>query len=284
MSENEQKYDTLVLSGGGINGFYLIGALQAIMDADLHRHFSTYVGTSIGSILGYLLAIGYTPMEIIIELYTTSCLDRLQSFNLISMINGNGATTFTSLHEALEKLTLKKIGRFLTLGKLRETLGKTLICTTYNMTVCATEYLGPDNYPDLPCLTALRMSANLPLVFDRFQYMDSYYVDGWITDNFPILKGEEVGTRVLGLYLKIDEKSLHDDPEDGVMSYILRLLQLPIVNNTINKAALAGSKCTVIPVYCGPKSNSVDFNVKSKVRLDMFSKGYESVKSFFRSS
>lgn len=278
---SEEDYDTMVLSAGGIKGLFLLGGIQAVIDNNLCKKIDKYVGTSVGSILGYLLAIGYTPIEIMVSFYTNHWLEKMQSFNLVSMINGNGASSFTPLHEALEKMTLQKIGRFLTLGKLKEIYGKTLICVTYNMTVCITEYIGPDNYPDLPCLTALRMSSNLPLIFDRFKYMDNYYIDGAFSDNFPILKGQEIGKKVLGLFVKINEKSLQDDPEDGIITYFLRLLQIPMAQSTKDKNNLATEKCDLIGIDTDMR-NFTDFDIKSKMRLDMFSKGYENIKNFLK--
>jgi len=277
--EEKEDYDTLVLSGGGIKGFCLLGGVQAVLDLGLLKNINTFVGTSVGAIIGYLLAIGYTPIEIIVNLYTNRWLEKMQYFNLVAMINANGATSFTNLNEALEKLTLAKIGRLLTLGKLKEMFGKTLICTTYNMTVCTTEYLGPDNCPDLPCLTALRMSANIPMVFDRFKYMDNYYIDGGMSDNFPVVKGVQIGKKVLGIYLAIEENSLRDDPEDGMVTYLLRLLYIPMIQTTKTSLNHVKDQCVMIPIS-DEMRNIIEFDIKSKTRLDMFSNGYESVKDF----
>ena len=276
---HKMSYDTLVLPGGGIKGFCLLGAVQACYDSKMLVDIKNYVGTSVGSIISYLLAIGYTPVEMMIAIHTNKWLERMQHFNLVAMINGNGATTFSHLQEALEKLTINKIGQFLTLGKLKEKFNKTLICVSYNMTTCTTEYLGPENYPDLPCITALRMSCNIPLIFDRFMYLDQYYIDGGIADNFPIKKGEEIGEKVLGIHLKITEKSLQDNPEEGMVYYFLRLMQIPIIQSTKYKVELAGDKCTIIAIDTGELKASFEFDVKSKLRLDMFSIGYNAVKS-----
>ena len=276
------QYDTLVLSGGSVKGFCLLGAIQALIDKGLFGGIKNFIGTSVGSIICYLICIGYSPIEIVVALHTNRWLENLQYLNITSMIDGNGATSFSQIHEALEKLTIDKIGRFLTLGKLRELYGKTLICTTYNMTTCHVEYLDPDHQPDLPCLTALRMSANIPLVFDRFKYMDSYYIDGGLVDNFPILKGEEIGEKVIGLYLEIPDNSLKDCPEDGILTYFLRLLQVPIIQFTKHRISQSTEKSRVISIQSGDMRNIIEFNVKSKVRLDMFSRGYETVMRTFQ--
>ena len=147
------------------------------------------------------------------------------------------------------------------------------------MTTCNTEYLDSVRYPDLPCLTAIRMSCNLPLVFDRFKYMDNYYLDGGISDNFPILKGKEVGEKILGLNLTFSNKNMKDEPNDGLIVYFMRLLYVPIVQTINNNINMAGEKCTIINLDSGVHS-FFEFNVKSKNRLEMFSIGYNCVKNF----
>jgi len=118
------------------------------------------------------------------------------------------------------------------------------------------------------------------MVFDRFKYMDNYYIDGGMADNFPIVKGSEIGKKVLGIYLEIDESSLRDDPEDGMITYFLRLLYIPMIQGAKNKTEQVKNKCTVIPIR-GEMRNILEFDIKSKTRLDMFSDGYDSVKKFF---
>jgi predicted acylesterase/phospholipase RssA len=275
------NYDTLVLSGGGVKGFFLLGAIQSMKDRNLINNVNNYVGTSIGAIICYLLAIGYTPIELIASISTNRWMERIQHFNVVAMINGNGCTSFTPLYEALEKLTLEKIGQLLTLSKLRELYGKTLICCSYNMTTCKSEYIGPDNYPDLPCLTALRMTANIPLVFDRFKYMDNFYIDGGICDNFPIKEGMRIGNKVLGIFLNINEKSLQDEPEDGIMAYVFKLLQIPIIQSSIKNLDSVEDKVVILKLNSRDNRTFHDFNVPSKTRLDMFSDGYSQTTNFF---
>lgn len=272
------NYDTLVLSGGGVKGFVLLGACQGLIDSKVLENITNYVGTSIGAIICYLLAIGYTPIEIVTNVYSNKWLEKIQNYNIIGMVQGNGAASFTPIQEALEKLTLNKIGKFITMEKLYQEYGKKLYCTTYNMTVCKTEYISYENHPDMPCLTALRMSANIPLVFDRFKYLDCYYIDGGLSDNFPISKGIEIGNKVIGIFLDIQEKGLQDNPEDGIISYIFKLLQVPIIQSTRYRANYFSEKADIIPVCMSKLNSGVQFDVDSKLRLDMFSAGYKQVK------
>ncbi len=279
--KKKEEYDTLVLSGGGIKGFYLLGAIQALLDSEKINQIKTYIGTSIGSIICYLLIIGYTPIEIVISLFKNKWLENASGINVINIVNGFGATSFTHINEALEKMTISKIGKFITLQQLYDMFKKKLVCVTYNMTTCMTEYLNIENYPDMPCLVALRMSANIPIVFDRFQYMDCFYIDGGIADNFPILKGEELGTKVIGLFLDVNEKNLQDEPTEGILNYFTKLLQIPMTQAVKHKISQATGKSSIIKIKTVLSRNVIDFNVKSRMKLEMFSEGYISVKNFF---
>jgi predicted acylesterase/phospholipase RssA len=276
-------YDTVVISGGGVKGLYLLGGYQAALDIGLLNNVKKFIGTSIGAVLCYLIAIGYSPIEIVVNLQTHKLMEKIQQFNLIAMINGNGAISFSTIYESLEKLSINKVGKILTLGKLKEEFGKTLICVTYNMTKGEPEYLGPDNYPDLPCITALRMSCNIPLIFDRFKYMNSFYIDGGICDNFPIGKAKETGNKIFGLYLEIYNSALKDEPEEGFFSYFMKLSHIPISQITRNQLSLSKDEnCTIINIPVDDVKNFVNFDIKSKERLDMFSKGYTAAKNQLR--
>jgi predicted acylesterase/phospholipase RssA len=277
-------FDTLVLSGGGTKGFCLLGAIQALIEKKMFDDIKTFVGTSIGAIISYLLAIGYKPIEILVTLQKEKWLDKLQQFDLLSLINGCGTVSFSIINEALEKMTLNKIGKLLTLSALQKEYNRTLICCTYNMTLCITEYIGPDNYPDIPCLIALRMSANLPLIFERFKYMHSFYIDGGITDNFPIAHAVTISKNVLGIYLDVRENSVADNPEQGLINYILRLLAIPIINSTKYKMTLVKDNCTLIPIQTKELSSIIEFNVKTKQRLDLFSLGYKEIMNYLNKS
>lgn len=272
---NYQPYDTLVLAGGGIKGFAMLGAIQALMDEKKLEKITNYVGTSIGSIINYLLCIGYTPMEIIITTFKNRIIERIPNFNFVDVANGNGILKFTFFQEELEKMTLEKIGKFLTLSKLRELYGKSLTCVTYNLTTCSTEYLGPDNYPDLPCLTAIKMSSNIPLIFERFKYMDCFYIDGGITENFPISKGKELGNRIIGINFVISEKYLIDNPSEGMLKYALRLIKIQHAHYA--KLRIIPKNCDVINISV--ENEFYDFKVSSKLRLELFSQGYCCVKN-----
>ena len=99
-------FDTIVLAGGSTKGLLTLGALQYAYDNNIIKNINTFIGTSAGAILCFLLIIGYTPIEIIVYLCVNQLVEKLQNFNIVGMLNGYGATSFSSIYEHLEKMTI----------------------------------------------------------------------------------------------------------------------------------------------------------------------------------
>ena len=278
--KNGKEFDTLVLAGGGIKGFAILGAIQALLDQGYMNRIDRYVSTSIGTVISYLLIIGYTPIEIVVYLHTHKLLENIPYLNLVNLANGDGAISFVFIQDIIEKMTIEKVGKLFTMKTLKEFSGKSLICATYNSSCCKTEYISSELYPDLPCLVAIRMSCNLPLIFERFQYGGNFYLDGGLTENFPISEAKHLGTKILGVNLDIPEKQLKDDPIDGLAIYLIRLLQIQGLHNMkiLLKKFETDSQVKIINIKMDDFRHSLQFNIPSKDRLELFSKGYNEVK------
>ena len=103
--------NTLVLSGGALNGFSTLGAVQFLLDNKIieTKNIRKYIGTSSGSMISYLLAIGYTPVEIFIFLCQNKLFKNVKQFDFLSLVKGTGYVNFKDIHNILEVLTMKKI-------------------------------------------------------------------------------------------------------------------------------------------------------------------------------
>jgi len=270
-------YDTLVLSGGSTKGILTLGSLQFAQDTFLLKHIKTYIGTSSGAIICYLLTIGYTPIEIVVYICTHQLLEKMQHFNVVAMINGGGASSFNHIQEHIEKMTISKIGYLPTLQDIYTKFDKTLICVTHNLTTNETEYLDPEHYPNLPCITALRMSSNLPLVFEHFKYGDNFYIDGGISDNFAIDLGEKRGEKILGILLSPENTNFTNEIDSNILELIYKLMFIPIKQAITHKLKNCTHKCTIIELDY-KKLKFFNFNVSSIEKLEMFSSGYQQFK------
>jgi len=274
-------FDTLVLSGGSIHAMIMLGSLQYAVDNNMLHKITTYVGASAGAICVYLLAIGYTPTEIMVYLCTKQVLERMKQFNLVAMMNGEGATSFSHIHEQLELMTIEKIGRLITLKDLYDIFGKKLICTTHNMTTDKLEILSHETYPDMPCLIALRMSSNLPFIFDHFQYLGSYYVDGGISNNFPVDVAEKHGNKIFGLVMYDVNTNFSKNPSN-MIEYIYQIMSILIKQNVKNNIEKASDKCHIVKI--NPDDTLFfNFNLDSHAKLEMFSNGYTQLQNYWES-
>jgi predicted acylesterase/phospholipase RssA len=277
----EQPYDTLVISGGSMNGLGVLGALQYLKDNNMLNELRNFVGTSAGSIICYFLIIGYTPIEVMVYICTNQKLfDNLKTVDFIKATKGDGAISFALISDIIEKMTIDKVGRPLLLKDLKETYGKTFVCTTFNLTKNCLEYITNESHPDMPCISAIHMSCNIPVIFEPYKYGDCLYVDGGISDNFPVDMGEKIGNRVVGLNINTAEPIVFGSI--NVMEYAYKLLI--IVLNECVKYKIEHSKETtdIIEIKSADKMVKMfDFDIDSKAKLSLFSIGYECAKKYF---
>lgn len=183
-------YKTLVISGGGTYGIEILGALQRALDTGFlqPQNLSLIVGTSVGSIIGYLVAIGYAPLEILVRLVRhtnvlgTEMLKGAGSQGVVPI----GLLQFAPMRRLLEHMTLERAGTMHTLESLKAQTGIELVCVAYNYTLRKTVYIDSTAFPDMPCLQALEMSSAIPFVFPPCVYGGHTFVDGCIGDKFPV--------------------------------------------------------------------------------------------------
>jgi patatin-like phospholipase/acyl hydrolase len=179
-------YETIILSGGGTKGFCILGSLQYLQDTKRIdcSSIKRFVGTSIGSIISFFIAIGYTPMELVVYLCSHNILESLSLNGFDGVLKGDGVYQYSTLSKMYEEMIREKINFIPTLRDVKERFDKDLIMCTYNSTKKRKEYVSYRNYPDLSCLDAMRMSSNLPFIFSPFWYNSNEYIDGGIVENF----------------------------------------------------------------------------------------------------
>ena len=272
------RYDTLVLNGNSTNAIITLGALQYIYDNRMRDAIVNMIGTSSGSIICSLLAVGYTPLE----LMTTICCDKLYAkvanFNFGNLILlGRGLMPFETVSNIITDMISDKIGYIPTLSELYGTTGKNLVCVTYNLTTDSKEYLSNSNHPNMPITIAVRMSSTFPFVFDPFEYDSNVYVDGGIVDNFAIDYGEKIGCRCLGVYTRNPKKPYSEDL--GRISLIYKLFNALV--NSLSEDKI--EKCTRSDIIVVDYNHGFFYFVYSDLELiDQFDKGYDICKIFYR--
>jgi predicted acylesterase/phospholipase RssA len=124
------------------------------------------------------------------------------------------------------------------------------------------------------------MSCNIPLVFEPYKFGDSYYVDGGLSNNFPIDIGEDVGQAVIGIVVKSPTNI--DIEKADIMEYLNKMLLILINEACDLRNKFKRDSTDIIEIMSGEKALRLyEFNIDSKIKLDLFSNGYEFAKKFY---
>lgn len=262
--------------------YQFLGCLQFITESADLSNIEEYAGTSVGSILCFLLAIGYKPMELLLKLTMSKVWGTLKHPNLVALLQGDGAYSFSPIQEFLERVTIEKIGKLPTLGSLKKDYGADLTCVTYNLTERRPEYLSPRTHPDMPCLTAIRMSSCLPFLFESYRYGEASYVDGATVDNFPIDVFE--GTKSTVAICISPEKAprTSSSKEFNMVGYSLDILTASGLQHTKHMIQKAREKQAVHLIQLHDTGVEIfEFTLDTPQKLDLFSEGYKDARRQF---
>jgi predicted acylesterase/phospholipase RssA len=286
MSEtnNNVPFDTVCIAGMSSKALIALGSLQYLHDTNQLASVQSYLGTSSGTIVAFMLIIGYTPAEMLSYICVSQAFEKLSHFNLVAMMNGAGAASWSKVQEILEKMTIEKIGYLPTMKCLLTKFKKKFTVVTYNLTKSQTEYISADTHPDLPALVAIRMSANLPFVFEKYQYRGSYFIDGGVTDNFPLSKAEEMGKHVIGIQIAKRDKNKIKEKEDNkvintsFLHYLYKIMMLPVIELGKMQISKARKNTRVVQLKADTGIFAFSFKFTNTQKMDMFSSGYQQIK------
>lgn len=206
-------YSNLVLSGGGLKGISLLGAIDYLKELDLMKHFKQVIGTSAGAIVIFLIIIGYSPIEIkevlLEEIYNIIDLDL---DNLIHFLKDYGINNCSKNKEILEKYLSKKIKeKSITFIEFTKKYGINFIVTGSNLTTRKTIYFNVNDYPEMNIIDALLITSCIPFVYKPIKFNDDLYIDGAIYNNFPFEYFDNNSNDTLGIYIVTEYSNKNDN-------------------------------------------------------------------------
>jgi predicted acylesterase/phospholipase RssA len=178
--------DTLCFSSGGFYGLFFISSLKYLIDINYFdlNNITTFVGTSIGAAISFLLVIGYTPEELYVffknydfknlelDIDLLSLEKNLENFGLDNCKNGIDLIIF--LFERKLKLKLDNI----TLKDLYVLTKKKFILNATNFNKGGEVLFSYESHPDILVLQVLRMTVSIPVIYTPVLYKNEYYLDG----------------------------------------------------------------------------------------------------------
>ena len=205
----QRKKVGLVLSGGGAKGIAHIGAIKIIEEAGIPIDY--VVGTSMGSIIGGLYAIGYTPeqMDSMVRKqdWTFLLSDQIPRMDMNMQERDADEKYVISVpfsKSAIQDLTgglikgrnISNLFSELTLG-YHDSLDFNKLpipfaCVSENI-VKGEEYV----FHDGVLSTAMRASMAIPGVFTPVRLDSMVLVDGGVVNNYPVNVAKEMGADVI---------------------------------------------------------------------------------------
>lgn len=182
------KINTLCFSGGGINCFSFLGALNYILSHDIINinNIHTYIGTSGGAILAYLLSLNYTTNELI-TFFINNDINFIKNINISNLFYNYGLDNGEQILLIIKYFLKKKFNKDdITFIELYDLTHNKLIIngTKINNNKIEEILFDKDNSPNMSILLALRISISVPIIYSPIYYETNYYIDGGISNHF----------------------------------------------------------------------------------------------------
>ena len=188
-------YDGLVISGGAAKGAAFLGLLQRLLEQKHLCTLKAISGTSIGALAAVLTAQKANMLDVLRVIST-------RPFNinadLMSLEPPFGLDSGIELLEFIRSL----IGKESFVELKRKTGMDVVVCAT-SLFDKKPSYFQASNHPNMEVAWAVRLSCTLPLLFAYGKEDDDAFVDGGLTDNFPVSPLQKLGCqKILGLRFK----------------------------------------------------------------------------------
>lgn len=235
------------LAGGGIRGIAHVGVLKALEENNIK--VAAIAGTSAGSIIATLYAMGYSPYYIyllfkryardIINIRSKPIINGITNFIRNNKIGIAGLSDGNEFEKMYDELARKK--GFRLIGDIKMPLLVSAVdigeSKEYIFTNCASRKNIKDNYiTEIGIGRAVRASSSFPAIFCPCEYKNHIFMDGGVLNNLPTEELKKVYTG------KIISVNFESDPvynDYDIMNIIMKTLD--IMGNKLSSNSLKKS-------------------------------------------
>lgn len=222
------------LAGGGIRGIAHVGVLKALEENNIK--VAAIAGTSVGSIIATLYAMGYSPYYIyllfkryardIINIRSKPIINGITNFIRNNKIGIAGLSDGNEFEKMYDELARKK--GFRLIGDIKMPLLVSAVdigeSKEYIFTNCASRKNIKDNYiTEIGIGRAVRASSSFPAIFCPCEYKNHIFMDGGVLNNLPTEELKKVYTG------KIISVNFESDPvynDYDIMNIIMKTLDI----------------------------------------------------------
>ena len=238
----------LALSGGGIRGIAHAGVLKALEENDIK--IDAIGGTSSGSIIATLYAMGYSPYYIyilfkkyakdLVNQNTISKVTNIGSFMANKKASFQGFYSGEEIENCFNNIAARKGIKTISDIKLP------IVIQTVDVQN-SKKYVITNNIPEKTCSNteyinnigigkAIRASCSFPVFFSPCEYNEHKFLDGGILDNFPTIEVRHQGAdKMLTVNFKADDI----EESSNIMDIVMRTID--IMGNKISEENISNS-------------------------------------------
>ena len=261
----------LILSSGGVNGYFFVGGFKYLIENNLLNNLENILGTSAGSIFGFLYLLDFKIDEII-ELVTKMEPNHLLNItgeSILSFFDTYGFDSGEKFIKILRIICKRKLNNpNITFKELYQLTNITFNVAALNVSKRKMVYFSHTSNPDMEVVMAIRMSASIPILFKPINYESNFYTDGGALDpcSLDFFKNSR---ETLALMICVRKnKSINNFKE-----YLLQIFSSPIekvVEDYYDKPNII--------IYQSKDNEGLNFEIKSEKIMELINLGYDITK------
>ena len=239
----------LALSGGGIRGAVHIGVLKAFEENNIK--IDIIGGTSSGSLVAALYAMGYSPIHIyelfkrygkeITNVGASSIINGVGGYIVKKKFNISGINDGNAIEELYNEFASRKnifkmsdIKMPIVIPAIDIGDGKEYVFTNRKSKKSNKIY---DKYiTDIPIGSAVRASSSFPGVFCPYEYKKHIFLDGGTINNIPV---DEVFAQGADRVITVKFEPIKINNQSNVMDIVLRTIDImgnKIIEDEVKKS------------------------------------------------
>ena len=277
----------LVLSGGGVNGFYFLGALYKLIEKDFLnlKNIESIYASSAGSLVGLIVSLGLKT-EDILEYVINRPWEKTIQFTpdmIFSMIEKKGILTQDFFFKILKKLfqtkNIKldiKMKDFFEITKIEHHF------YALNVSKFKLEDFSYKTHPEMKIIDVVYMSCSIPFVFQPLYHKDSFIVDGGMICSYPAEKclNNCKVNEILGLKLNPNKSNRIISKETNIFNYGYYLFDSLVGYSNIKTEKKELKYELIIPCLATTIESAIKLINNSKLREEYIKKGSEIADKF----
>jgi predicted acylesterase/phospholipase RssA len=197
----------IIMSGSGSRFVSFLGCLSYYQEQDPNflKKIKTIIATSGGTIVGAFLSLGFDFITIKNYLMNID-FKNLKKADYLNFFYGYGLDSGDNLTDLMKRIIKLKLGNeYATLEDLYDITGVEMILTGTCLNTYKTTYFSYKTHPNMPLVTAIRISISIPFYFTHVNYNNKIYVDGALLEYFPISKIDELDSNDTIISIKLSD-------------------------------------------------------------------------------